>query len=315
MSNTAAKAQSCSTDNPPLNLQSTYLPGSGVLLQWDAIPGSVGVLVRAVLPSGSFISQRIVGTEPSQLFVPESLLSPGTYSWRVQASCNISAPFDLTPVSAIDQFTVAGSSTCPATVVDIDGNIYPVIQIGDQCWMQENLRAERYANGDHVAANLVDVDWSSTNSGAFSVYANDLANKAIYGLLYNWYAASDSRGICPDGWHVPSDGEWTTLTSELGGLSMAGGQMKSSGTLGTGTGLWQDPNLGATNSSGFTGLPAGARYLNGLFDDLGYMANWWSSTEFTLDGAWYRSLVHSQKKASKLNSSKRDGYPIRCLQD
>ena len=130
---------------------------------------------------------------------------------------------------------------------------YSTVQIGDQCWFAENLRTTTYLNGDAIPQNLSDGDWSSTSSGAMAFYNNVPTNSG----LYNWYAVDDARGLCPSGWHVPTDAEWTILTDHLGGGSLAGGQMK------TNYGWYNGGN--GTNSSGFSGLPGGNRSYFGLF--------------------------------------------------
>jgi len=253
------KAQICDPTVAPSGLTSSYTLGSGALLKWDAIPGSIGVQIKATSTSGSDVTRRIFGFERDQYVVPEALLSLGTYTWRVQAACSITPPYAVTPVSVSNNFTVGGVGSCPATVTDIDGNTYTTVQIGGQCWMAENLQVEHYLNGDIIPAGLSNSAWQSTTGGAAAVYVNVAANKAAYGLLYNWHAVDDARGLCPTGWHEPADGEWTQLTDFLGGTSVAGGAMKTIGTLSAGTGLWLSPNADATNSSGFSGLPGGYR--------------------------------------------------------
>ena len=135
------------------------------------------------------------------------------------------------------------------------GYDYSTVLIGDQCWFAENLRNENYENGDAIPSNLGESEWANTSSGAVAVYNEDASLLEFYGRLYNWYAVDDARGLCPSGWHVPTDGEWTVLTDHLGGESVAGGQMKT--TYG-----WVAGN--GTNSSGFSGLPGGYRNDNGL---------------------------------------------------
>jgi hypothetical protein len=117
-------AQVCDPAVAPTGLTSTYTPGSGVLLEWDAVPGSVGVQLKVNLPSGSSLNKRIVGLERDKFLVPESLLSPGTYMWRVQAACSTLPPFDLTPISESSSFSVGGGSSCPATLTDGEGIVY-----------------------------------------------------------------------------------------------------------------------------------------------------------------------------------------------
>jgi uncharacterized protein (TIGR02145 family) len=194
--------------------------------------------------------------------------------------------------------TAAPSFTCgTTTVTDVDNNSYNTVQIGTQCWMRSNLKVSKYRNGENISTGLSDAQWSSTSSGAYARYSNNNANDALYGKLYNRYAVNDSRGLCPVGWHVPSDAEWFTLTDFLGGAqhvpsSVAGGAMKITATLPT-PGGWASPNTGATNSSGFTGLPGGYRASGGGFGNLGYSGSWWSSSVAGSGNAWYRYLDYN----------------------
>ena len=137
------------------------------------------------------------------------------------------------------------------------------VTICNQVWATRNLDVTTYRNGDPIP-QVTDIgQWGTLTTGAWCYYNNDPANGATYGKLYNWYAVNDPRGLAPAGWHVPSDSEWTTLTDCLGGVSIAGGEMKATGAMETGTGLWFAPNVGANNSSGFTGLPGGGRGMTG----------------------------------------------------
>ena len=205
-----------------------------------------------------------------------------------------------------------------STLSDVDNNTYTTVQIGTQCWTRSNLTVSKYRNGDNIPTGLNNIQWGSTTSGAYAIYNNVVANDALYGKLYNWYAVNDSRGICPTGWHVPSDAEWTTLTDFLGGTSAAGGKMKSTATQPT-SGGWIAPNTGATNSSGFTGLPGGGRAASGgAFFDLGYVGVWWSSSAVgpgNPGNAWYRSLFYNTANANRGNDFYRTGYSVRCVRD
>jgi uncharacterized protein (TIGR02145 family) len=206
--------------------------------------------------------------------------------------------------------------TMGSGVTDIDGNFYSSIIINGQEWMQKNLAVSKYRNGDPIPTGLSNITWQNTTSGAYTIYNNDAANNAIYGKLYNWYAVNDSRGLCPAGWHVPSDAEWMTLINYLdlnadGGnnWNIAGGKMKST------TG-WNAPNTGATNESGFTGLPGGYRYFNGTYYDIGYNGYWWSSTEDGSNYAWNRYLYYDSSDVYRNPSQiKQDGFSVRCVRD
>jgi uncharacterized protein (TIGR02145 family) len=215
-------------------------------------------------------------------------------------------------------FTTLSPFTCGTSMVsDVDNNTYATVQIGTQCWTQSNLKVSKYRNGDNIPSGLNDSQWGSTTSGAYAIYNNDAANDALYGKLYNWYAVNDSRGLCPTGWHVPSDAEWTTLTTFLGGANVAGGAMKSTATQPT-PGGWTAilPNTGATNSSGFTGLPGGDRDSGGGFGNLGFAATWWSSSgSVSGNNAWFRALNISNASAYRGINDHRDGLSVRCARD
>lgn len=308
-------AQVCDPSTAPTGLTSTYTPGSGALLEWNAVPGSVGVQIKAISPSGSNVTRRIIGLERDQFLVPDALFTAGIYTWQVQAACSTTPPYSVTPISASNNFTVGGGVSCPATVTDIDGNVYNTVLIGSQCWTAENLKVERYRNGDNIPTGLSDSAWFVTTSGAFAVYDNVAANKATYGLLYNWFTTVDPRGLCPTGWHVPTDGEWTQLTDFLGGDGVAGGPMKTTGTIELGTGLWYFPNTAATNSSGFSGLPGGYRNSNGGFNSRGNGGFWWSSSEGSPNFAWRRGLAYNNGSSDRYSNFKRLGFSVRCLRD
>ncbi len=166
-------------------------------------------------------------------------------------------------------FTTSGSNgdNCTGKIKDIDGNEYNIVQIGNQCWMKENLRVTKFIdgsmipldtsggiNGDGDYPNGSYASWSLLETPARCIYNKDQANITLYGYLYNKFSVVSNKGLCPKGWHVPSNEEYNILANTLGGELIAGGKMKS-----TGTSLWKSPNLGADNSSGFSALPGGGR--------------------------------------------------------
>ncbi len=208
-----------------------------------------------------------------------------------------------------------GEDTC----IDIDGNVYNTIIIGNQEWMAENLKVTHYRNGDEIPTGYSDEEWSQlddTETGVFAIYDDDPANEDTYGNLYNWYAVDDTRDICPDGWHVPMDTEWTELTDYLGGTSVAGGKMKSTGYIEGDNGLWYFPNIGATNESGFTALPGGYRYgYDGLYYSIGGSGHFWSSTAYDSYSAWRRSLYYYYSSGHRYYYDKQFGLSVRCLKD
>jgi uncharacterized protein (TIGR02145 family)/prepilin-type N-terminal cleavage/methylation domain-containing protein len=190
------------------------------------------------------------------------------------------------------------------TISDIDGNIYNTVKIGNQCWMKENLKVTKNPAGTSITRYC---------------YNSDINNCNTYGGLYTWTTImngsagsntvpSGVQGICPTGWHIPSDAEWTILTDYLGGLSVAGGKMKETGTT-----HWTSPNTGADNTSGFTALPAGYRDADGSFDDLGGDAYLWSSSEDDPGDSWYRFLYYFNTEVYRLSLNQAVGFSVRCL--
>jgi uncharacterized protein (TIGR02145 family) len=214
-------------------------------------------------------------------------------------------------------FTTTGSTTgipCPGmpTLTDYNGNIYNTVQIGTQCWMKENLKARNYRNGASIPLVTDNTTWTGLSTGARCWYNNDSATYAnTYGALYNWFAVDNANGLCPTGWHVPTDAEWTVLTDFLGGSSVAGGPLKE-----TGTAYWNSPNTGATNSSGFTAFPGGFRYnANGNFSNIGNGGYWWSSTAYSTADAWGRILFSFDSDVTRGLSTKKSGFSVRCVRD
>lgn len=193
--------------------------------------------------------------------------------------------------------------------------VLPSITICSQVWMDKNLDVATYRNGDPIPKVTDNTAWAALTTGAYCYYNNDSATyAATYGKLYNWYAVNDPRGLAPAGWHVPSDAEWTTIETCLGGASVAGGAMKETGTT-----HWTSPNSGATNSSGFTGLPGGSRNGgDGAFGVVGSGGNWWSSSEastFNTTYAWSCNLYYNYGNIYRFNFYKLDGFSVRCLMD
>ena len=213
-----------------------------------------------------------------------------------------------------------------STITDVDRNIYNTVIIGAQCWMKENLRVTQYNDNTSIqydntgGSSGSSATWVNLSIGAYSIYANNSGNAAIYGNYYNWYAAngividagSPSKNICPTGWHVPSKMEFIGLTTLLGGTSIAGGAMKTTGLT-----YWNTPNTDASNASGFSARGAGYRWSDGNFGGLNDNTYFWCSDEYTsVQGIsvelyfQYSSIVFSNP-----NPNKKSGFPIRCLKD
>jgi len=210
-------------------------------------------------------------------------------------------------------------------VIDIDGNVYDIVSIGEQDWIVQNLKVTHYRNGDPIEHVTDNSTWADLSTGAYCAYNNEESNADTYGYLYNWYAVNDSRNIAPEGWHVPTDEEWKTLEQALG---MSQSEADDTGYRGTDEGskladradLWTDGNLEnntAFGESGFSALPAGYRDYYGLFDGLGSYALFWSSTEYSSgsDDAWGRHLYSDNSAVSRNSYDKQYGFSIRLVRD
>ncbi len=200
----------------------------------------------------------------------------------------------------------------PDFVCDIDSNKYNTVKIGSQFWLKQNLKVSRYRNGDTIP-NISDAtQWVALNTGAYCNYNNNITTGTIYGKLYNFYTVVDSRKLCPIGWHVPSDTEWTVLTDTLGGLLVAGGKLKEAGTT-----HWQSPNTAASNLSGFTALPGGIREENSFhsFEDIKIGGYWWTSSECVGISSWVRYIFNQNSNIYRNFKANMNGNSVRCLKD
>jgi len=208
---------------------------------------------------------------------------------------------------------LAQTNNTTATVTDIEGNVYKTIVIGKQIWMAENLKTTRYSNGDFIGTTHPDtLNYMGENNPKYQwVYAGNDSNIATYGRLYTWYAVTDSRNVCPMNWHVPSEVEFATLIKFLGTDSLAHGKLKE-----TGTKHWDKPNIGATNESGFTGIPGGNHHPKGSFLYMGVCGHWWSSTEYEKNFAWRLRLRYDTDIENFLDyAPKLMGWSVRCVKD
>ena len=220
-------------------------------------------------------------------------------------------------------FNLGLATLVAQTVKDIDGNVYPTVKIGSQIWMAKNLQSTRYPDGSPILLVDIIAEWDALNenSKAYCWYDDQINNKTTYGALYTWAASmngaassnanpSGVQGVCPAGWHLPSEAEWAELEEFLGGAEIAGSKMKEPGTT-----HWADPNTGATNESGFAGLPGGYRSNNGTFGRFGSYGSWWSSDQFSETSANYRLLNFGNTTIYKLHLSKEVGLSVRCIKD
>ena len=218
-----------------------------------------------------------------------------------------------------------GCTDC-GLVTDINGNVYQTIQIGDQCWMAENLKVTHYRNGDPIPHLTSDDDWANTSSGAYCVYDNIASNVEAYGNLYNWYSANDPRGLAPEGWHIPTDEEIMELEIYLGMSESEAGELNYRGSnegskLAGRADLWIDGVLEINpefNKSCFTFLPGG--YRSGGPEDFYNMngaGSFWSSTANTEynNAADYRGLVSASTKIARYYTFVGIGFSVRCIKD
>jgi uncharacterized protein (TIGR02145 family) len=196
------------------------------------------------------------------------------------------------------------------SVTDIDGNVYQTIKIGDQWWMAENLKVTHFRNGEPLPYVAAITEWIDLSTPAQCFYFNDSTYLARYGRLYNWYAVEDSRNLAPQGWHIPSLDEWQTLTDDLGGLEVAGGKLKTTGTT-----QWLPPNTGSTNESGFSAKPGGCRDWTGHWTNVRHYAYFWSLTEADTTNAWHLYLCYYYESAVIERYDQRTGFSIRCVRD
>jgi uncharacterized protein (TIGR02145 family) len=201
------------------------------------------------------------------------------------------------------------------SVTDNDGNVYKTVKIGSQWWMAENLRTTTYNNGTFIPLVTDSATWRYSGTPGYCWFNNNISYKDEFGALYNWNAVNTGK-LAPTGWHVPSDAEWTVLTTFLGGESVAGGKMKSPGTIEAATGLWFAPNGGATNESGFSALPGSCREYGFFFDTfVGQAGYWWSSTFTGIGNAWARDLNNVDGTIDRSNFGANFGFSIRCVKD
>jgi uncharacterized protein (TIGR02145 family) len=228
----------------------------------------------------------------------------------------LTVPIDPAAVHTCGAIAVHNPNLTYGSLTDQEGNVYKTIVIGTQEWMAENLKTSIYNNGDSIAHVTDGWEWQGLSSGAWCHYNNDSQYECPYGKLYNWYAVADPRNVCPSGWHVPSDDEWSTLTNFLGGTNPAWSKLKSTGTL-----YWFDSNgyiPNSTNESGFSALPGGSGgwYFGGdSFYQLSALGSWWSSTEVDINTAWSRSIGYMLENVNQDYSNKNQGLSIRCLKD
>ncbi len=208
-------------------------------------------------------------------------------------------------------------------VMDVEENVYATVRIGDQWWMAENLRVTVYSDGTGIPNLQDDMDWLMADGSAWVYYDNNENIGKEFGALYNWFTVVDEKGLCPDGWEVPSDEDWKDLEKYLG---MSGETVLLDGLRGTDEGgmlkdtgiqLWNNPNSGATNETGFTALPAGTRQVEPIvfFEFLRDDTYYWTVTQSDENKAWTRGLTFKTAGIFRYSADKRIGFSVRCLKE
>ncbi len=209
------------------------------------------------------------------------------------------------------------------TVKDVQGNEYGTMIIGDQTWMTDNLRTISFRDGSWMLTGLYEgYEWASAAAACcfypeYEIDGLDTEAEVIdaYGLLYNWNAVHDSRGLCPTGWHVPTDEDWEKLVTFLGGADIAGGKLKSKRTDPDSHPRWESPNTDATDNFGFAALPAGLRSAIGEYLDVGYTTTFWSSTPFESNFVMVRKIYNDDTSLERYYKDKKSGFSVRCIAD
>ena len=294
--------------------------------EWTLVP--TGQPGDALLLEGTTPTWRTLKTGcPDSLYLeydPQATVDDGSCATLVVNGCTDPAYLEYDVAANTDDGSCATlASTCVSPTMD--GYSYTVVEIGDQCWFAENLRTTVYGNGDVIPTGLTDGEWGSTTSGATAVYGegsstcynyspdidacDEAQSLSEYGRLYNWYAVDDARGLCPSGWHVPTDGEWTDLEDFITSQGFSG----TEGTALKSTYGWSGGGNG-TDDFGFSALPGGSRYYGFVFFlYAGYNGFWWSSSP-SGGSAWFRYLGNNDPDVSRsLNGP--PGFSVRCLRD
>jgi uncharacterized protein (TIGR02145 family) len=213
-------------------------------------------------------------------------------------------------VSKVDSviFYKPTANIIKSKVNDIDGNVYNVITIGGQLWMAENLKVTKLNDGTRIPLVTTSGIWVKLTTPGYCFYDNATTD-SVYGALYNWYTVKTNK-LCPTGWHVPSNADWATLTTYLGGKTVAGGKLKTTGLT-----FWNCPNKAATNEKGFSAVAGGYRYYGGNFVWRGEYGYWWCTNEYDAISAYQLLIMSGDSDTFSDNNDKDLGLSVRCLKD
>jgi uncharacterized protein (TIGR02145 family) len=303
------------TTTPITSITSTSCESGGTVISDGGHPVIKYGVCWSLLPNpGQSVRSTADGTGIGSFSSFVTSLSPNTtYYLQAYAANEIGVGYgNVTSFTTTTSPIIFNNKLTYGSVTDVEGNVYKTITIGSRVWMAENLKTTMYQNGDLLGTTLpTDKDIQEENSPGYQwVYENVESNLSLYGRLYTWYVATDSRNICPVGWHVSTNSDWYALTDLLGGSSLAGAKTKEASFL-----HWIDPNTGATNESGYTALPSGYRYPFGIFSGSGMNAAFWAPDPIAplLGVSW---VIEENKTSIMLTPvTKGYGYSIRCVKD
>jgi len=308
----------CTISSPDKN---SYIEqGSQVIIQVNASDPDGMITGVAITVSDGTV--ETIFEQPYELIWSTTACPTGRYVISARATDDMDGEAADETVVYLQDTGIAPEDR--GSVQDVDGNMYATIRIGSQWWMAENLRTTHYSDGMKVSYMPDSLYWStlSPSDQGFCWYGNDsLANAAAYGALYTFAAAlkggrgsdadpSGVQGVCPEGWHIPSDSEWSRLIEFLHGDLVAGSGLKEAGTI-----HWDVPNEGANNSTGFTALPGGFRDSRAKFSSLGAFGFWWSTTEPQTDSSLIRSMSYMASKVTNYKVLESYGLSVRCVKD
>jgi uncharacterized protein (TIGR02145 family) len=288
----------------PKSLVITINSDNSVTLTWqyDGSPLIDGFNIDRREGEGSWIEGFASLSSNQETFTDNSVTGGKTWAFRVYS--NLGSNYSTAIEESIELNIPDGTTSS----ITYHGYTYQTVYIGGRVWFAENLRTTKYRNGTDIPNVTISSSWASLSTPAYCWYNNEQTTYANnYGALYNWYAVNTGN-LCPTGWHVPTDAEWTALTDYVGGASIAGTKLKA-------TSGWNSGGNG-TNEYGFSTLPGGSRGdFYGAFNDVGGCGGWWSSTEDATTPAWYRLVDYDYEGVYRYSFSKRYGFSVRCIKD
>jgi uncharacterized protein (TIGR02145 family) len=280
------------------------------LSQWNYLTGTLEVDVVLTIPCNTY---GIFESNGNIYITSVNLDGINTKLYII----NKNSPYNLVYVTEINK-TISGASQVPSCLTTNLNAPSPYlcslndVTIGTQTWTACNLNVPTYRDGTVIPKVTDPAIWSGLTTGAWCYYSGSTTTGNTYGMLYNWYAVNNTAngGLAPLGYHIPTDAEWTTLTTFLGGESVSGGILK-----GTGTTYWNTPNTGAVNTYGFTALPGGNRSISGVFTDIRNGGYWWTSSSANTVSSWSRQMSNSSQSVSRINTNKTVGFSVRLIKD